>query len=325
MIHSLASGLLNSRITTFVAALALVWIIGYLDVATGYEIGVGLFYLLPVALVTWHIGVLSGLFLSVIGVIGMFVVDNFVTRDIPFPSNELIPYWNTGIRLGYFIVFTAVLGALKRAYERERSRARRDFLTQAANAETFAELSRIAIERARRERQPTSIAYIDCDDFKQINDRFGHSTGDQLLKVVAATLLERSRKSDVVARLGGDEFAVLLPETPSHIAQEVIRGLNTGLLKRMRNYGWPATFSIGVATFVTPPTAPKEMIELSDALMYAVKRTGKNMIQHQVFDPEGVTGTRGALGTSSEHDSRPSPSNALTAQTSHVTPNGAET
>lgn len=280
----MAPGLLNSRPTSFVVALSLVCIIGYVDVATGYEIGLGVFYLLPVALVTWRIGLLSGLFLSIVSVIGMFIVDNFVTRDIPFPSNDLIPYWNTGIRLGYFIAFTAILAALKRAHERERSRARRDFLTQAANAETFAEMCRIEIERARRRQRPISVAYIDCDDFKQINDRFGHSTGDQLLKVVAVTLMERLRKSDVVARLGGDEFAVLLPETPSQAAQAVVQDLKTGLLDRMGKHGWPVTFSIGVATFVTPPETLDEMIELSDALMYAVKRTGKNMIQHRTFD-----------------------------------------
>jgi hypothetical protein len=94
----------------------------------------------------------------------------------------------------------------------------------------------------------------------------------------------------------------------------------------MHNHGWSATFSIGVATFVTSPAAPKEMIELSDALMYAAKRTGKNTIHHQIFDPENLTGeARETLGASSEHNSRRGPYNALTAQNSHVTPNGAET
>jgi diguanylate cyclase (GGDEF)-like protein len=282
--HSLASGLLSSRLTSLIAALALLCSIGFVDVATGYEIGLGLFYLLPVALATWRVGLLPGLFLSILSAIGMFIVDNFLTRDIPFPSSDWIPYWNTGIRLGYLVVFTSVLAALKRAHERERSRARRDFLTQAANAETFADMSRIELERARRYQLPVSFAYIDCDDFKQINDRFGHQTGDQLLKVVAATLTEGLRRSDVVARLGGDEFAVLLPDTPSQPAQQVFHALQAELLHRMRKHGWPVTFSIGIATFVTPPETPEELIELSDALMYAVKRNGKNMIKHHLFD-----------------------------------------
>jgi diguanylate cyclase (GGDEF)-like protein len=106
-------------------------------------------------------------------------------------------------------------------HEREQSRARRDFLTQAANAEMFADISRVQIERARRSKLPISIAYIDCDDFKLINARFGHQTGDQVLKVVAATLTEGLRTSDLVARLGGDEFAGLLPDTPSQPAQQI--------------------------------------------------------------------------------------------------------
>jgi diguanylate cyclase (GGDEF)-like protein len=274
----------GSRSAPFVAAVVLVCALGYVDARTGYEISLGLFYVIPVALATWYTGFYAGLFLSVVSVIGMFVVDNFVTRHIPFPTHDLIPYWNTGIRLGYFIVIVTTLAALKRAHEREWRYAREDVLTGVANSQAFAEKARLEMERARRYNHATSIAYIDCDNFKQVNDSFGHSGGDEVLKIVATTLRQRLRRSDVVARLGGDEFSVLLPDTSAEAATEALEHVRAELLERMQKGGWPVTFSIGIVTFLTPPDTLERALKLSDDLMYAAKKDGKNTIRQQIFD-----------------------------------------
>jgi diguanylate cyclase (GGDEF)-like protein len=280
----MASRPTTSSSIAFVVALCLVCAIGYVDVVTGYEINLGLFYLIPVALATWRSGLVVGLLLSVVSVVGMFIVDNFVTRDIPFPSNALIPYWNTGIRLGYFVIVATMLAALKRAHDRERRYARQDSLTGVANSQNFEEALHIEIERARRHPRPISVAYMDCDNFKQINDQFGHHTGNEVLKSVATTLTERLRESDVVARLGGDEFAVLLPETSAQAASDLVESLRAALLDRMCQNRWPVTFSIGVVTFITPPESSETAMRLSDDLMYEAKRNGKDMVSHQVVD-----------------------------------------
>ncbi len=274
----------ESRSLSFLVAAAVVGVIGYVDVIAGFEINLGLFYVIPVALATWRVGFSAGLLLSLASVVGMFVVDHFVTRDVSFPSHVLIPYWNTGIRLGYFIVIVATLAALKRAHDRERRHARRDFLTGLANSQGFTEEARLEIVRARRYRHATSIAYVDCDNFKDVNDCLGHGGGDEVLKTVATTLRSTLRRSDVVARLGGDEFGILLPTIPAEKAREAIEHVRAELLDRMQKNGWSVTFTIGLVTFLEPPDTLEHALKLSDEQMYAGKADGKNTIRQQVFD-----------------------------------------
>ncbi len=282
--------LATSRPPSFIVAVILVFLFACLDVATGYEIRLSLFYLIPVALVTWWTGFLAGLSVSVLSVIAMVVVDNFVMRDLPFPSHNLIPYWNTGIRLSYFVVIATILAALKRAYEREIRHAREDSLTGVANIRAFEAVARNEIERAIRYRHPLTFAYVDCDNFKELNDQFGHGAGDQVLRLVAMTLLERSRSSDFVARVGGDEFVILLPETDAAAAGEVMHGLRTVLAHKMKANAWTVTVSVGVCTFLTPPATLELALRLSDDLLYAAKRCGKNTVNHRIFDgPAAVT------------------------------------
>jgi diguanylate cyclase (GGDEF)-like protein len=272
----------RSRWLALVAGAVLAVAVGLADVATGYEINLGLFYLVPIAVVTWGTGLVAGLMLAVTSVVVMFIVENFVTRDIPFPSSALVPYWNAAIRLGYFCVFAFVLSALRRAHERERALARQDHVTGIANSQAFAEASRREIARAHKHRHPLSVVYIDCDNFKHVNDSMGHPEGDRLLRAVAQTMAGHFRSTDVVARLGGDEFAVLLPEAGEAVARRVVRDVSGALDSAMAQQGWPVTFSIGVVTFLTPPADADHAIHATDLAMYSVKTSGKNNVVHRV-------------------------------------------
>jgi len=107
----------------------------------------------------------------------------------------------------------ATFHALKRALAKEKLYARRDYLTGAADSQAFFEIARVEFKAAHRNRQALSIAYMDCDNFKEINDRFGHSIGDELLRVTAGTVRAHLTHRDLIARLGGDEFGLLLPES----------------------------------------------------------------------------------------------------------------
>ncbi len=109
------------------------------------------------------------------------------------------------------MIVVVILSTLKGVLEREKIFARKDFLTGIANRQAFFEFAGIEINRCRRHEYPLTVAYIDCDNFKAINDYFGHQTGDNLLMSVADILQKIIRATDIVARLGGDEFAVLLP------------------------------------------------------------------------------------------------------------------
>jgi diguanylate cyclase (GGDEF)-like protein len=115
---------------------------------------------------------------------------------------------------------------LRSAMEREKEAARTDSLTGAMNSRAFGELATAELHRARRYERPFTIAYVDIDDFKAVNDRFGHSSGDTLLRLVAETMKHNSRAVDVIARVGGDEFVILFPETgpgPAHVVTQICK------------------------------------------------------------------------------------------------------
>ena len=114
------------------------------------------------------------------------------------------------VRLCYFLGFIYLL-SLKVALRFAQDEAVTDLLTTVLNRRGFYQGIRLEIERARRNGEPLTIVCIDLDGFKNINDRFGHDSGDLVLREVASTLRENLRVTDWVARLGGDEFALLLP------------------------------------------------------------------------------------------------------------------
>jgi diguanylate cyclase (GGDEF)-like protein len=127
------------------------------------------------------------------------------------------------------------------------------------------------------------LAYIDLDNFKTVNDTYGHLIGDSLLRLVADTIRNNIRTTDVLARLGGDEFVVLLPETDFEQSEIVINKVQTQLLDEMKKNNWPVTFSIGAVTFLTPPESVDEMIKKADNLMYSAKKNGKNTKKREVW------------------------------------------
>src|SRR5207247_115031 len=95
--------------------------------------------------------------------------------------------------------------------------------------------------------------FVDVDDLRAVNERFGHAVGDALLRRAAATLRARMRATDVVARLGADHFAVLMPETDAAAADGVVRKLETVLAEIAKMGPWTSGFSLGAAIFTEAP------------------------------------------------------------------------
>lgn len=265
-----------------ISGTVLVALLGIFDYLTGPDLSFLIFYLFPVALVAWFGGRRAGFLLALISAAAWFFAD--VMTRVP-QVHFLIPLWNVIEKLGVFLIVAYIVSAIRTAFDREKALARTDFLTGTLNRRSFFESADIENNRAHRYQRPFTMVYMDLDNFKLVNDLFGHDVGDMLLRSVAETIRENIRKIDLIARMGGDEFVILLPETGYEAAQAAVRKIQERLLDVARKHGWPVTFSIGAVTFVGSPTTVDEMIKVADNLMYSVKKSGKNMVRHETFYP----------------------------------------
>ncbi len=263
----------------FWVASVTVILLGLIDYYTGYELSFSLFYLAPIFLATWFMSKRVGLLFSVISAVTWIAADYLSGNRYSHPP---IYIWNTLIRMAFFVIVTLLLSALRTAYEKNRSMAQVDFVSGAVSAGYFYSVAKNEIERSARYKKPFSFAYIDLDNFKQVNDSFGHSTGDHVLRAVTESIQGQIRQTDTFARLGGDEFALLLPETGEEKARSVITRIHSILTEEMSKNGWGVTFSIGAVTYSQPPASVDEMVKATDAVMYSVKISSKNGVAYQL-------------------------------------------
>ena len=258
----------------------LLFVIGILDYFTGSEISFSLFYVFPIALISrlsdWRVG-------SIAAIVG---AANWITAEMRvgnFYSHPAILYWNAFVRLSIFLLMAYAI-QLGRSLEYETAIARTDFVTGAFNSRYLHERLQIEIDRSSRYAHPCTLAYLDIDNFKNVNDRFGHRVGDQALRAVVDSLKQTLRKTDIVARAGGDEFVILLPETDQSAAQTVIAKAFKHLSDEMKDQGWPITISAGTITFSRGARSVDAVLELADGIMYEVKAEGKNNVVYVVVE-----------------------------------------
>ncbi len=259
----------------------LIVLIALIDTWVPAEVFLSIFYLVPIYIASWFIGRKAGMVASFVSATAWLMVNYEQGFD---QIHCLIPYWNAGVSLAFFSITTYLLSELREALVKAEKLARVDSLTGITNRGYFVELASIELNRALRHQSHLTLAYLDIDNFKEINDQFGHTVGDRLLQLVAQTIKEQLRQSDVVARLGGDEFAILLPETDYESAAIALRRIQNILLTLMQQNNWAATFSIGAVTFTRSPSSVEFMLDQADRLMYNSKHRGKNRLHHQVLD-----------------------------------------
>jgi diguanylate cyclase (GGDEF)-like protein len=261
------------------AGLALVVGIALVDFATGPYLNISVFYLLPVAACAWWGGFSPGILLALAGAVAWQLVDFAESPAIP----AIYIIWNGVVRFGTLVLTSSLVTRLHLGVRRERLLARTDALTGAANGRTFYEVAALEAERALRTSQPLTVAYLDLDNFKQLNDRRGHAAGDAALTFLVSAILPQLRGTDLLARLGGDEFALLLPGVEPEAAAALLGRLHGLVAEEMARKVWPLTLSIGAITFLRPLADVDLMIQRVDALMYRAKQKGKNLLQHAVL------------------------------------------
>lgn len=247
--------------------------IGVLDYLTGNELAFSVFYVIPIFLITWAGDIISGLAASLICAATWLLAD---AATAGFYSSPFVPLWNSLIRLTFFVIITLLLSSLKFSLRL----AHTDTLTAAANSRYFQVILQMEIDRFQRYRRPFTVAYIDLDNFKTVNDQLGHLVGNNVLCTLVNTIQKIVRRTDTIARLGGDEFIVLFPETDEGAAHTICTKLQNCFLDECRDRGWPVTISVGVITCRHVPPAAGELIQMADTLMYRAKSLGKNTVEY---------------------------------------------
>jgi diguanylate cyclase (GGDEF)-like protein len=272
-------------VTWAAAGAALLVVIALTDLLTGPNVTFSLFYVVPIAMVSWRCGSWTGSVYALAATTLWAVVDGANNR---FGPGSAAGVWRFGSRTLLLLLLVWLLSTFRAALQREREAARRDALTGSFNRRAFTELAERELHRARRLRQPLTLIYLDVDNFKTVNDSFGHSGGDDLLRTIARTIMDGTRVTDIVSRLGGDEFVVLIPDAGAEAARTVVLKLKAQLMAVVRARDWPVTFSIGALTVDDPSASVAELVRQADALMYAVKSQAKDGIR---FSPPPVGAT----------------------------------
>jgi diguanylate cyclase (GGDEF)-like protein len=169
----------------------------------------------------------------------------------------------------------------ERLHRTVKRQAITDELTQLANRRRFTETLAVEVRRAERFGDPLALILADLDDFKEINDRYGHQAGDEVLRRFADVLRENVRDFDLPVRYGGEEFAVLLPETGVQGGERLARRLQNALLRlrlpEISGNKPPVTASFGVAAFPAARSA-EELLSAADGALYRAKAAGKNRV-----------------------------------------------
>lgn len=246
-----------------------------IDVLASPEFETAIFYVVPVSYFAWYFRRAIGIFIAAL--CAAITLNIHRAEQVQY-SHHSIVYWNAAVWLVLYFFFAWIISELRSLYEQERQSSRTDSLTRIANRRAFFELLAAEANRAGRYGAPLTLAYLDIDHFKQINDSFGHEKGDELLRTVAQLMEAHIRKADRVARLGGDEFAVLLPETTAQAAAAVLHKLHSMLDESMRRHNLPVTFSVGAVSFHSPPRSMQEMVSQADQAMYAAKNSGRDSV-----------------------------------------------
>jgi len=258
-----------------------IFAVGTLDYVTGVDLRLGPLYYVPLSLVAWELGggpVVAAALLCAISLTG----SNWLAGQ---SFSTFVTTFNFTMQWLSFVVIGLLITALRRALVHERALSRTDALTSLLNARTFYEEAARVLALTRRTRNPVTLAYVDLDNFKSVNDTRGHRAGDEILRAVGGIIAGCTRKSDVAARLGGDEFGVLMPETDPHHARQACERLRTLIAKRFEAEASPVTATVGGVTFLSLPESVDAMVHLADSRMYAAKAAGRDRVDIEVVGP----------------------------------------
>ncbi len=226
------------------------------------------FYMLNIAFATVAFGQHIGITTAFLSVAALAESDLLIKEQLARDLSE----W--GLFLTVLLTLVAILVRVNRLQED----ALFDAVTGLRNHRYFQVRLREEVQRSDRTGRPTALLVVDLDNFKRINDRFGHAVGDHVLRQVARVLLKNARSADIVCRYGGEELTIILPETTGAEAAHVAERLRLAVEKRNERPGPAVTVSIGVASYPEHADQGDALIGAADLAMYQAKQQGKNRV-----------------------------------------------
>lgn len=254
-------------------------LLGAFRLQTDAQYAIASLALLPVLSIAWIGGKWDGLLMAFLAA-AMWLAGDIASAK-PY-SSAWIPWANAATRLMTYSLVALLAAQVRLQFEREYENATRDALTGLLNRRAFVQAGASEAERAKRYLRPLTVAFLDLDDFKRLNDTKGHDAGDAALRAAARALQGTLRASDRVARLGGDEFGVLLPEIGYSAAGEAGRKMSVAVNRALEDFP-PVSASIGMAWFAEMDRTFPEMLTAADELMYQVKQSGKRDMRARQF------------------------------------------
>lgn len=256
----------RNRSTITALLMTIVILIGYADYVSGAEIGFSLFYLAPVVAAAWYVGRSAAVSVALTAAVCWFAADYLLRTSLG------LSLWNGLTRL---VIYTAqgwLVATLREDRRREARLARTDAVTELANSRSFYE----SLDEFAAEEGTIGAMFLDLDNFKRVNDRFGHAAGDAVLKRVALAMTRAVRDTDIVARIGGDEFGILLHEIDERASAAVAVRIIDGIRAIARDYdGTDFGASIGVSICRAGQIDPANLIRVADAALYEAKQIQK--------------------------------------------------
>jgi diguanylate cyclase (GGDEF)-like protein len=187
-------------------------------------------------------------------------------------------YFQLPRELSLLVARSAQLVTVRQTLDRLRAEADRDYLTGLLNRRRFRTALGQEVERWRRYNTPCSLVIVDVDHLKRINDTYGHSAGDMVIRHVASALRQMSRDNDTAARLGGEEFALLLSGTDAEKAFHAAERLRQTVAAEAIEGIGRVTISLGVAACPAHAVSERELYAASDAALYTAKRDGRDRV-----------------------------------------------
>ena len=231
--------------------------------------------------------------LSVFSILFILIISHTDLLKSTVLVNNIVDYVPSAFILALTMLFISILGqdilnTSKNVFQKNnilQSMATTDVLTGLINRRCFDRRITEEIARSKRHNSNLSLALFDIDHFKKINDTYGHTIGDKILKELGNIILSNTRECDISARYGGEEFALILPETTQIEAAELLerlRQLIENHLFTVDNLPVIVTVSVGIAQY-EPEFSSKDFIDQADASLYQAKSTGRNKVVYGVF------------------------------------------